>query len=383
MNVEEYHSYDDIVELINSNSKYKYVSFVYTPWHLHSAIAFLNSEECKVNPTDGLFVIMHNPRGGYLIPTEYLDKSGISFVFLRICSKNRKYEPFIFGKFLFNRNKIQEKDFYILSPGLYYYALASKLSIARLNEHRIICVAIDEGIGTYINNSNAYVELMSLGFGKKILTTLKIELEEKIIKKALKRKGQILDYFLFKKINDKIIENSRRFSNYAYAFSDFGFKLNVQTDEYNSSHYVIICTAQDDGIYGNFDIANKKIIGECIKLFKEKGYDVLIKKHPRDDSNVNYEGAVILRNSKYSMETILSRLERKPDYIIGYDSTVLVTAKLLFGINTISLLDMLLEITTYSEVQKKTVDGFKSVFGEYFMIPSDFGKMRDVVKNED
>jgi hypothetical protein len=112
--------------------------------------------------------------------------------------------------------------------------------------------------------------------------------------------------------------------------------------------------------------------------------NTVIKPHPREKFISRYQGHVdsVIDDLQYSLEMIFASLGReKPLLVVGNASTALVTAKVLFDIDAVSLIN-LIDRRKYAEVPNFEMERFEKMFGDYVFMPESIGELVSLLKNK-
>lgn len=137
---------------------------------------------------------------------------------------------------------------------------------------------------------------------------------------------------------------------------------------------IIICTMA----YMHSEIENDSDVTSLtavVKALQQAGHTVYIKPHPRDvDYRQRYAPLCCqFIEIPYSVETLMVKFPYIKA-IISFSSTSLVTAKMLFGINAISILNII-EQEKYGDYIKDEMKSFVACFSNLVDIPKDIDEM--------
>lgn len=372
--------YINTTELIKimKNEKFDYVAYVMTQWHLHSLEAVLSylkeKNGCNLK---GIILILKSPNAGYLIKVDYfLKKNENAFYFVNKKSVLMQLFDCINSLFVYcnlsNYNKRNEK-FYFLRPNGYTYENLAFL-YRGVKKQKIIVCELDEGIGTYIQDDKSWLKTTQKEKKsniEKFKSYIKY-IESCILKKSkLKEKGLYLDCRLLIKDNKgSYIPNNEIIKCYKQSIKNYSKENQIDISRFNGN-YVIINTQPNTKNYMNNII-------ECTNYLKEKGYKIIIKPHPREINNYDFlcDDKISVYKEPFSQESILSSINNKPRFIIGYYSTTLLTARIIYGIKTFSLDDMIVKYEQIEDMEKEIMFKFKSAFENIIKFCSKFEEIK-------
>ncbi len=264
------------------------------------------------------------------------------------------------------------------SPG---YAAAGVFLLTQLCNLRtargadVRFVLLDEGIGTYV--SRTVGDIARKGDRPK---------QGRIVGGAV---TDDLLYRIWKRGQDAVARGYPRESRFAFAMGEATGRL--VANEPVAEEYRRVIHAVGDGIYAMDRTAKPVALilpqpwaeaptsqaegGREMNLLirvaarlDERGYDVRLKPHPRERAG-KYDQAIASGGAKFQLmpagqaaEFVFERL-RPGDVVIGYNTSALMTARLLFGLGTYTLSGLLAETTDVGEWFSAAQEAFETLAG--------------------
>lgn len=347
---------------------------VISHWHAIGvdALVYDISQNKKGEPSGIIIVTAHPSASGFLI-TE-ADFSCRNFAIVKFCfidyvliaQRPIVYKGFQLLKKTMNttlavrnvrrQDSKERKKIYLASifhPNVFLLQPLRNLHLAR--KYYPIFALIDEGVGTYmpgrvwrLNRKFAaqrkYPEHLS------VIQLLRVEVISAIGKIAVKlltiiatRYVNIENRFLFTLEENKLIVN-KAISNCYRLIIDKGKKV---SREAKSAKPVAIILTQPFSEEGQILLGQEiSLVKAVIHILIETGFDVVVKPHPRETIGkyaavlAEFEdGPVKLIQQKMPVENLFAELPLA--CVIGYTSTALLTAKVLYNIPAIAIIDIL------------------------------------------
>ncbi len=358
------------------------VAYLHSQLHLNSFRAYY-AKCCKLGENiSGTIYILCDKEGRYLI-----DESELSFAFglnikmMKKPSRNsilkvlgyikRVILSIVYSKLFILTQKPGKTLFFLVRGGS--KICARDLFIYQKREHasNVKVVYLEEGIGYYIRSRNRWLNrgLETKRGIKKILSHFVRRVanyidNDQVVQELLRRKQ--IEYFnLFDNIDGKLTPNMDVCLAFAEVYKMRAQELKVSTDYSNT----IIVNTQPfmEELNCNQDLECYKLL-DC--LCKGHGMRLLIKPHPREikiDRYINFGLDVDLNNSHISQEILIAGADSSPLAIVGFFSTTLVTAHLLFEVPVISL-GRLCEEQVYGGY-KEDIQAFMDTFEHIMFIP--------------
>jgi hypothetical protein len=275
----------------------------------------------------------------------------------------------------------------IMNINIFVLPIFSNKKVSRNYHPRF--VLIDEGIGTYMSNQVWKLEKSQINSSyiddKSIFSRLKRLFVISLLKMISYYKN-IEKRFIFYSIKDKIYVNEHAIASYKEII-EINKNHVKNNDIFNLAKYIdgwkfVILATQPFVEYNQIRLFDyMDILNTLFKILDERNFKIVIKPHPREDKT-KYE--IILKNYKdiyictknFLLEEILYL---NPVKIFGFTSTSLITSKLFYGIESISLVNIITKNTNDSLINIRGNE-FKSKFKKYVHFINDFKEVEDLVK---
>lgn len=327
-----------------SDSNINFLAFLVTPWHAHGVNAFMRFKQDQGVRLRGIICIGKNAQAGYLIDDSYLIHSN-EITIVRYDSRENKTIKSSLKNLLdtwrgcYFLPPVSDKcDIYVLNCVNPYFGMHAFLKLYLKKQP--LAVLIDEGLATYMR-SNFGRLCESLSFKNSILKK-SIIVYSSLISSAFLRKmvsyNEIYHFQIFDYGNHELERNDFAIKYYKDVLS---LTKNIDAGYVKDYENAVVINTQAyfemGQIINDLDIEIIKLIcRECGNL----GLNVLLKPHPRENHLERYDGIdnlVVDSRKGVSQESIIAGLEVKPTLVIGITSTTLVSLKVLFDVNTVSV----------------------------------------------
>lgn len=362
-------SQTELIKKIKREKDIDFLAIVTSSWHYLSALSTIAWLKRKKGVRRGIILVFEHPTDGYvieprLVMTDWfpgLEAYCFKFGALASDAEVRKY--------LFHHEK-DGKEFYILRPVMPKLEFSVKLYNENARKN-VIHIVIEEGMATYMRDWKGWMfeEVTTRDIAEVWKKLGERVWKKEIYRRMLAMRGEYLENILFVKRGKNLIKNKR-------AISYFKKILEKAADIYDFSAYknyensVIICTqtyGEQRRILKNDDM---EVLKRLCRAMQEKGWNVIIKPHPREKNIHKYEvmGCEIDRNSGVPLESIFAGLNVKPRCVVGITTTTLVTAKLFWNIPAISIAK-LIQTENYTKEIAGEIDSFCKIFGNMLEIP--------------
>ena len=336
------------------------LGFVITPWHLIGMRAFI--EKMKY---DGLYK-GHMILVGRLQKHDYVIKN-VDETDLCVLKENEipvlKESFFKKFRYLIKSQSLNDKDsLYIVAP--WNYRFNNAIYLYKYTKRKCILCKIDEGVATYMVTSNALYQSLTT-FNFKLFFRWLGRTNAQIL---LKRN---MDCNLLIKRNGKLTPNQSILPFYRKVLNVEN--INIQ----KSSKDIVLATMAfpENEVY-NDELTIKT--GNAVSFLISKGFNVTIKPHPREEnveSKYSSMGCPIAEKHQ-SIEEFL--LRERPCAIISFSSTTLITAKLFYGIEPISLYYML-NLKNFSMKYRNELSTFRKTFFNVASFPKDYNELLSIL----
>lgn len=370
----------DVIKILRRNKDINCVAIVISSWHYLNALATIDFLFEKKKIRKGIILACYHKQGGFIID-ENLWNTNIN------CHIEK--EVFQFGHLpqwkevkAYLREEISDKkDFYILRPIEPTVGFSAELWFGGLKKN-FIHIVIDEGLGFYLrsakgwrNEHKAINHIDSIS-NKEVMKKWYQGLYSKIF---LKKREQLLyNTFFIKrgkqlKVNPickKNLNNILRILSNVYEYDDYS----IYEDK------LVICTQLFYDMGQTENGADIKQIKQICNIAERNNIKVIIKPHPREKDLDKYlnMGVEVDSSNLVPFEVIVAGLRNKPRAIIGITTTTLVTANVLWGINTISIVDVIGKNNFHKEV-KEDIENFSKLFSKYVKVPQNMTSLFDYI----
>ncbi|MDY9922947.1 polysialyltransferase family glycosyltransferase [Methanobacterium sp.] len=372
--------YNKLLEIL-IHGNIDFIAIAVSPWHALGIDAFLYELSDRLDRKIKGVIIIEQHSGNYTLnegnfysnsfaDIEYFSNESQSNNELTLSIAFYKTIKIIRGLFniIHEKKTKKNKTIYLVTPlwvNISFIRYFCKKDIS--NRYKPVFILVDEGLGTYL--SKKVWKLVDKKQNYSIIKTVKQDLLNKL--SIDKRTTSLLRFlkcvelnerFLFKKsiplkINSNIAENYKKI-------------INLQNDlrmATNDSILIITQPFSEKNMMLQKDEMN--IMKSLIDYLNELEYKVFLKPHPAEKinkyDNITCPNLIIIKDDLMA-EKIIPNLN--PNFVIGYTSTVLINSSLLYGITTISLVDMLLNLSNNELLHVSSLE-FKKLMGNsiYFV----------------
>lgn len=327
------------------------LGFITTPWHLVGMRAFIEKMKAEGKYKKHIIIVGKHPQTGYVFNENTIPEDACV---LECAEMPILHESFV--KKLVYLRKLQsssdDDSLYVVSA--WNYRIESAMLIYKYTYRKCILCKVDEGVATYMFTSNSlYNSLMTLDL-KLLFRYFGSIYAHRLLKRNL-------NCNLLVKKGSKLVPNE-------FIVPYYKKVLNVDNSnvEYIGKDVVIatMAFADDEVLNNELSIKIEKIINYLV----EKGYNVIVKPHPRENNTKSKYSSMACRiaDKTQSMEEFF--MDYRPCALISFSSTCLITAELFYGIKSISMIN-LLEINNFSQKYKNELLSFKSTFANVVRFP--------------
>lgn len=336
----------DYIKLLKDNKKCNFIGLSITPWHfigIESSILFLEDRNIKTNGI--IFKFSHVDTGkcnNELLLNRFNDDFKTIFDVFPKDSIKRKIENLMSVFIYLFQNNRKSEPFYVVCPAKPAWMWIDIIKKV-YGKRRIVFIIVDEGIG-----SAKFQTTKGLYFAK---IENKKEKEISIFKRTVYMVLSFMEstfssmiIYFFKKRNQYINNNlvNIKRNKFVYNYEPVKYYREVFesssigkcNDIYNEKTILI-----NPGLKEEDDDFINSIYRKCTEIVAYKDIKSVIKPHPRDNDieRFNAINCYIEKNRSISQESLVASMSKKPICVISISSTTLITLKMIFNVNGISL----------------------------------------------
>lgn len=379
-----------------------FIGFIVSPFHALGIDSYLYGLSKKNKNLKGLIFINPHSKSGFIVNKKDLRCSEFADVeiiyikrenYLRNKNNLKKISNGInmyLGLLnIMLRKKYSKRELFILTiMNINIFMLSIFSNKKLLRDYYPRFVLIDEGIGTYMSKQVWKLEgtyINSSLDDKSIFSRLKRLFVIFLLKMASYYKN-IEKRFIFYSRKDNIYVNEHVIASYRkiIEINKNHIKNNdiINLTKYISGGKFVILATQPFVEYNQIKLFDyMDILDNLLKILNKRNLKIVLKPHPREDEK-KYE--IILKNYKdiyictknFLLEEILYL---NPIKIFGFTTTSLITSKLFYGIESISLANIIIKNTNDSLINNRGSE-FKSKFKKYVHFVNDFKEIEDLIK---
>lgn len=376
-----------------------FIAFAVSHWHaagVDSAIYDISQRKNK--KPNGLIIIDVHPKDGFVVEKkDFICKNfaEVEFYFLDSNLNNLQNQRYIIFRIykafkklinilraimrirIISKNKKNNsKELFIISvmnPNISFLEIFKNKYIS--NKYIPVYFIIDEGFSTYISKKawevtkeldNQDTKFGHFNYLEDIETKIKTGIMNNILKRLVIKYINIENRFLFKLNKGKLIPNFSVVNSYKSIFLKRKEILLKFDNVKNILSPAIIITKP----FSEYKLANLKyeleILDKTVSILIRKGYSVIIKPHPRESDNKyvsilkNYKSnQVKITHKDFPVEDLFATIN--PLCVIGYTSTALLTANIIFDFPAISIYPIFLSnnVSKKKYIRKIEYEGFE------------------------
>ena len=364
---------------ILSKEKINFIASAITPWHAIGVNALLErllDKGVKINP---LFIVVQSPNKEYL-----LDAKSFSYdtehVYILDYSKNNTSKFVLLTNpltsvinFFKNRELLNyQEEIYIANP---WYPDFNRVNwVLKHNKFiKIKYCIIDEGVATYMPTSEPILKAFSdnKSYVKALLFIYSFYIQNKLLFNVIKKTDSFLNMNIFIRTNKTLILNEAALKYYKKILNT-SISPNTNIDSLSSTVLIGTMAFPRNCIYNNEDL---NFLKKLVNYIKSQGFTPIIKPHPRESDSLTHYAELncrILDNS--TPLEMLFNSKFKPKAFISFSSTSLINAKLFYGINGLSIIN-LLDLENFHKTYKDEMTSFKKVFANHIIYPNSFDEI--------
>lgn len=329
--------------------QYSFVALVTSKWHELGAEAYYygNCDCCR----RGLILIAPHPTAGYLLDADDVNTDCFD---VEVVRNSNKMEKLLLAVLSISKS---HKDVPFIAsstkPGLFLNLLA------RYGKQPVKHIRIDEGVGTYLCTEKDWERIAYAETGHRNGVALKA------LKKRLGKQDclESQEFLLFDKHGN--VNNS-----VAQAYERALMTKEPRGHDEFEGNDVVICT----GPYREYGIISNEayfsILNAVRKCCSDLGLRVVVKPHPRELHLDTYEalGFSFVKDSKASFEELLAGAANPPQCVLGFSSTALVTASVIFNVPVVCI-EYLLQNDGELDDHFASVKRYQDFFKQYVLFP--------------
>lgn len=368
-----------------SNLELDFIAYVVSPFHALGVDAFVHTLSINKKNLNGLIFIQSHPKDGIVVSEvnfRCMKFANVKLVYIqKPILTNRKNVLQLSQTAIrvlkgfyntVNNQAIQKKDLYFIYvmevPILLFELLNNKGIIDKYSPR---FVSIDEGTGSYLDENTWKLVRKYDNKNRDITKSQKDKaLKSLIVNTFLINLKALIKNYIIVENRHILIQSASGFIPNKESIDGYKEVLCLSKNEIPecirpllTKKWAVIAT-QPFVDYGQITAGSYiSIIVDVIKLLQEKGFNVALKLHPRENyemykiNAINKDIMIVPKN--ITLEEIL---QFRPNITIGFTSTVLITSHLFYEIPSISLVDLILKFTNdplLSVISKQ----FKEKFG--------------------
>lgn len=369
---------EDVIHMLRRDAEINYIAFVTSSWHYLCTLASLDVMYKQGKLKKGIILISEHSDAGYIIDNSLLNAD----LGMNIPKYNFKFTGLpkwdTVMKYLNSEVPVNKPEFYIFRPVGPKIEFSAKLWKKKVREN-IVHIVTDEGLGVYLRSARGWmieekIDLRSPQFWNQLQNRTWRKTYQEV---ALTKKKQLIYNTFFKDVDKRIYVNKTCVNGLRRILYNLQSAYDISAYEYYSDK-IIICTqtyGEEHKINNNADVRK---ITEICKAAEKRNIAVIIKPHPREKNLEKYRktGAVIDTNASVPLEIVLAGLRKPPKCIVGITTTVLLTAKILWNIDTYSLI-RLMGSEAFSDKISEDINNFEKRFADYVYLPFKINKIID------
>lgn len=352
---------EKIIEILAEDTSIDFIAIIVTKWHLYGLDILLNHNSI-LNKKKGLILVSKHRISGVILD---VDKVQSTFpdhkVIIYEQTGSTLKVPF---KLLFKliRGNRTSMNLVLISPQQPAIRMAAKI-IEKLMK-KISYIVIDEGIGEVLKYSRYYYK------GRERLVLGMAAFMKQVYYKLL----SVTWMTLFETRNNKVV-HSKIYDSYK-KYLNYNLKNSSETVCFEKEYVLFIGATYTNT--GEMSVSDEMDLLHLVKeMCDKKKLELYIKPHPRDSDVERFHGYNII-DRRETIEEFLCNCSRKPAFVLGYSSTALLTAKLFFDIQAISMVK-LLDLHRLSGGAKCDARAFAQTIDQWVIIPNTLNEMQNII----
>ncbi|MDD2970506.1 MAG: polysialyltransferase family glycosyltransferase [Lachnospiraceae bacterium] len=375
----------ELLQKIAQKNDINFLAAAITPWHAIGISAYILKLTEEQKELKGYIMLMPHGLTGYALTEDNFQiaqkHNNLELVKIISTSYTKSIREKVRDKFQlyqyyldFNRQKQKKGTLYWAVPEKPSYDLIPKIDRV-VEDKRLEIILTDEGTGSYVLTRMGWWRTAYKQAG--IRGTKNILCRDPLFLWCLKKKKQVCNFKLLAGNIGQYHKNPKAADYYKKIM-----EMQVSGEDYSYYDDAIVINPNmmyESGLLSDqSEIKLYEKIGEALKERKET---IIVKPHPREidhiDKYENIPNCRIEQSRGMAQETILAMAKKKPRCMIGFTSTALITAKILFGIEAISAIHMIDEDKILC---KESFNIFERAFGNLLKMPETMEEMLDIIE---
>lgn len=314
----------------------KIVCFPVTKWHLYGMLSYLVEVygEEKLEKFDIEVYSIRHSENGYLLSSKDIPYRNMSFHYEDELSMDRKKILKNMSAFWGNSKKRNPEVILMFANNILVrkmIAYVDKLGYAKKNLQVIL---VDDGIGSYLSEK-VWKKCEEAEGGIHLRNQMK-SLISNLLRVAVNAKEWHM--LLIEDGHLKKLHTKGYFTVIMHDVEKSARKQLIDFKEQYKDTPVALFITQPWSENNQISVTEEKRIIDEVVLELSKSYCVIVKKHPRENKRKYDLKNVVVLGGEYPAEFYLCAL-KKNDIVIGFNSTALINAAVVFNLNTYTVSD--------------------------------------------
>lgn len=377
----ESYTEQEFVQLVAGRPDINFLAAAITPWHaLGINATMLQLAEQGITLRGFIMVVSHNVTGAAIDESNFHAVAHMEIQVVCIVPEAEKRT--LREKLAF---KIRKYKYFLPSPQgknteLLYWLTPLKPSyeliprIAEVTSRKMQFIITDEGLGSYLNSAFDWwrFSFLESGIRSGIRATWDLMIRDSFFQFSLRKRKQL-------QWNQLLIGKRKKWRANSAVVKYYQRILCLEEKSKEYDYYGKSVLINSDMLFESgllIENADVEIYTHICQQMQKECVPVVLKLHPREKRLDRYQGmnCRIEQKNELAQEVILASLKTKPYCIVGTASTSLVTAKVLFDIDTISI-NYLMDQTKI--VDKKSIYDFNNAFKDLVYMPRSKEELMD------
>jgi len=409
-----------LYQIIREKNDLDFLCFAITPWHAIGidAALFDLGKRLKRKPSGIIVINSHRLQGFLISESSFISKEFADVTFLRALDSNLDISRFfapnhaltglfswtisnLIHKIMLIFIKANRRSINIISPR--YPNILSAIIFGAQDVRKLYkayYIVVDEGLGSYFRPLRGWILEKTHEYKKtnhpSMFWRLKfvLHLMNAFLFKVIFHLFKCEKMIFFRNTGDlrRGVPDQRVVDLYKKIIYKRTFlPESKDTPTENKKQDALILLTQPMSEAGLIrEDYEKEILGKVLNVLKSSGIKLILKPHPRENkkkysSCLNsgpYSGWLELTDTDFSIEQYLALEEKNLNVlaIIGWNSTALITVRILFQIRTISLLKIFPGLLGGNKF-RWFFPSFEDVTQNIIMYPGNWGELESVIEN--